>query len=185
MRTPTLEGWHTGIRLMHIAHSRAASRSTRLHRALGIPVVIVTTVVGTTVFSSLGNEPNVAMTIVVGCLSIAAAVLSSLQTFLNYSGAAERHNTAGIKYGMLRRELEQFLDDTDDSKEVLKEFMENFRARWDQIDQESPPVTERVHDEAYAHLRRSLKDRDTRLGTKSIEALERAREEMLERTSLK
>jgi hypothetical protein len=176
MRTQTLEDWHTGVRLMHIAHSRAASSHVRLNRALGVPVVIVTTVVGTTVFASLGNVPNTAVTIVVGVFSVAAAILSSLQTFLNHSGSAERHNAAAIKYGMLRRELEQFLDDTDDSRQILKEFMASFRARWDQVDQESPALSERIHESALAHLRRSLRDRDQRLGTKSVESLERLRE---------
>lgn len=176
MRTQTLEDWHTGIRLMHIAHSRAAASHVRLNRALGVPVVIVTTLVGTTVFASLANMPNTAITIIVGLFSVAAAILSSLQTFLNHSGSAERHNTAAIKYGMLRRELEQFLDDPDDSREVIREFMAKFRARWDQVDQESPPLSERIHESALAHLRRSLRERDQRLGTKSAESLQRIRE---------
>jgi hypothetical protein len=133
-----------------------------MHRALGIPVVIVTTVVGTTVFSSLGQEPHVAVVIITGLLSVAAAILSSLQTFLSYSANAERHKAAAVKYGMLRRELEQFLDDTDQSPQVLREFSQNFRTRWDQVDQESPPAPEKIHDVALEQLRRSLNDEKLR-----------------------
>jgi hypothetical protein len=170
MRTKTLEGWHTGIRLSHIAQSKAAAQHTRMHRVLGIPVVIATTVVGTTVFATLGQQQHIAVVVTTGLLSVAAAVLSSLQTFLSYSASAERHKFAAVKYGMLRRELEQFLEDRDDSQEVLKEFMSNFRARWDQVDQESPPVAEHVHDMALKSLERYLIDEERRGGSRPAEA---------------
>lgn len=156
-----------GVRLAHICHSRAASHNTRMHRALGIPVVIVTTVVGTTVFSTMGKSPHVALIIVTGLLSLSAAILSSLQTFLSYSANAERHKFAAVKYGMLRRELEQFLDDPDESAQVLKEFSENFRVRWDAVDQESPPIPENIHREATAQLKRSIEEERMRAANPS------------------
>jgi len=163
MRTKTLEGWLRGIRLSHIAQSRAASRNLRMHRVLGIPVVILTTFVGTAVFASVGKTPqHPAVPIVTGVLSVLAAILSSLQTFLGHSSNAERHKSAAVKYGMLRRELEQFLEDSDESSQILKEFMENFRARWDQVDQESLVVSEKIHDEAVRILERNLAEEKLR-----------------------
>jgi hypothetical protein len=139
-----------------------------MHRALGIPVVIVTTVVGTTVFSTMGKSPTEALTIVTGLLSLSAAILSSLQTFLSYSANAERHKFAAVKYGMLRRELEQFLDDSDESAQVLIEFCENFRVRWDAVDQESPPIPETIHRDATAQLKRSLEEERMRAANPSL-----------------
>lgn len=161
MRTKIVEEWHVGIRLSHMAHSMAAAENTRMHRFLGIPVVITSTVVGTTVFATLGQQPQIAISIVVGLLSVAAAILSSLQTFLSYSASAERHKIASVKYGMLRRELEQFINDPDESRLVLKEFMENFRTRWDQLDHESPPLNEATHNRAYLQLQKRIEQRRT------------------------
>lgn len=168
MRTKVIEDWHVGIRLSHMAHSMAAAENTRLHRFLGIPVVITTTVVGTTVFAGLGEVPHIAVSIVTGLLSVAAAILASLQTFLSYSASAERHKVASVTYGMLRREIEQFLEDRDESKEVLKEFMESFRNRWDQLDQESPPLLEATHDRAFAELKRRLADEHLKSGAQQV-----------------
>lgn len=160
MKNKTLEQWLNGVRISHMAHNRAAAHNTKMHKALGIPVVIVTTAVGTSVFSSLGQqEQNTALIIVTGLMSLTAAVLSTLQTFLGYSTNAERHKISAVKYGMLRRELEQFLEDPEESKTVLKEFTESFRIRWDAVDQESIPVPEKIHEQALAQIKR-LNDSD-------------------------
>ena len=169
MRTTILEEWHVGIRLSHMAHSMAAAENNRMHRYLGIPVVITSTIVGTTVFASLGQQPHVAVSIVVGLLSVGAAILSSLQTFLSCSASAERHKIASVKYGMLRRELEQFINDPDESNIILKEFMENFRIRWDQLDHESPPINETIYNRAYSQLQKRVEQR--RLETSPNNAL--------------
>lgn len=162
MRTKNLESWLVGVRLSHLGHFRAASRCVKLHQALGVPVTIFTTVVGTTVFSSLGQSPNTALIILTGLLSITAAILSSLQTFLGFSANAERHKLAAIKYGMLRRELEQFLEDPDESADVLREFSQNFRVRWDAVDQESLPIPERIHQAAIVQLKKSFDEERAR-----------------------
>lgn len=155
MNNKTLDQWLNGIRISHISHHHAASHNTKMHKAFGIPVVIVTTAVGTTVFSSVGqHEQNVALTIVTGLLSIAAAILSTLQTFLGYSANAERHKISASKYGMLRRELELFIEDQDVSKEAFKDFTQSFRMRWDAVDQESLPIPERIHEKSLAQIKR-------------------------------
>ena len=111
MKTDALVGWRTTIRLHHIAHSRCTAHNTRLHRVIGIPVIVFTTVVGSTVFGTMGKATDTWLVVATGFFSILAAVLSSLQTFLNYSTLAEKHKIAATHYGMLRREIEQFLDD--------------------------------------------------------------------------
>lgn len=155
MKNKTLDQWLNGIRISHISHNRAAAHYTRMHKAFGIPVVIVTTAVGTTVFSSVGqHEQNVALTIITGLMSLAAAVLSTLQTFLGYSANAERHKISAAKYGMLRRELELFIEDPDVTKEAFKEFTQSFRIRWDAVDQESLPIPEQIHEKSLSQIKR-------------------------------
>ena len=51
--------------------------------------------------------------ILIGLASVAAAILSSLQTFLGYSERAEKHRLAGAKYGALGRELESLRENSD------------------------------------------------------------------------
>jgi hypothetical protein len=67
----------------------------------GIPAVVLSTVVSTSVFASLLKQPDPWLQITLGFASVAAALLASLQTFLSYSERAEKHRIAGAKYGAL------------------------------------------------------------------------------------
>ncbi|QSX73998.1 SLATT domain-containing protein [Lysobacter arenosi] len=164
MRTDLLTNWLKGLRLAHIAHAQASSSDSWRHKVLGIPVVILTTIVGTTVFSNLGEVPSETLKIATGLLSIGAVVLSSLQTFLSYATSAERHRTVALKYGALRRELEQFLDDPPESKDAWTATVEEFRTRWDAVDQEAPAVRQGVWRNAKLQLDRSLANGSERDG---------------------
>jgi hypothetical protein len=76
---------------------------------LGVPVVVTTAIVGTTIFATLSERPDIRWQITTGLLSIAAAVFASLQTFFRYSEAAEKHRSAGSGFGTLYRKFELFL----------------------------------------------------------------------------
>jgi len=86
-----LSEWLVAVRVDGLAHQQAEIYYTRLNRVLGVPVVVLTTIVGTTVFSMLAKSPDTRIIIVVGLLSMCAAILSSLQTFLGFAGLAEKH----------------------------------------------------------------------------------------------
>jgi hypothetical protein len=83
-------------------------------------------------------------------------VLSSLNTFLNYGELAERHRNASVKYGNLRREIEQLVCFMD-TKTDLEAIMEDVRKRWDGVDLEAPEIPQEIHDKVVADLRKNLK----------------------------
>lgn len=77
------------------------------NRGLGVSVIAITPVIGTTAFLSMiatGVSPLVR--IFVGLISVLASVMASLQTFLRYAERAEEHRAAGARYGAIRRRLE-------------------------------------------------------------------------------
>ena len=91
------------------AHYLTAERALRWHNRLGIPAVIATTVVATSLFAALEHEPAFGWKLATGIVSLAAVVFAGLQTFLNFSERAQKHVTAAIGYSQVRRQLEQFL----------------------------------------------------------------------------
>lgn len=101
-----LNDWYQRVAATQRAHYRSADHFGRKSYWLGIPVIGLTTLVGTSVFATLQKQPAVWLQITVGFASVAAAILASLQTFLGYSERAEKHRVAGAKYGALGRELE-------------------------------------------------------------------------------
>jgi hypothetical protein len=156
----TLDQWHTGLRIFHRAHSRAATYYERKNILLGLPAVILTAIAGTTVFASLASSPEPWLKILIGIMSLAAAVLAALQTFLKYSERAERHKAAAQSYGMLRREYEEMLVEAakSGSPPPPDGFLKSFRERWDAVDKQSPNLPQGIYDQAETHLKSAAAD---------------------------
>ena len=153
--TITLEQWHHGLRIFHRAHARAATMYERRSMALGLPAVILTAVAGTTVFATITSSPDPWVKVLTGVMSMAAAVLAALQTFLRYSELAERHKTASQNYGMLRREWEEMGIESASSTPPAPPsaaFLKSFRERWDAVDQQSPNLPQNVYDSVEKQL---------------------------------
>ena len=151
--TEVLTEWLHGIRIDHVTHSRAAAWCTRMGRILGIPVVVFAVVVGTTIFATLTESPNVSLRVAAGLLSMLAAVLSGVQTFLDYSGRAQQHHQAAVGYSRLRKEVEEFLS-FDSQPDDQKQFMQETRAKWDALKESSLDVSQAIYDKASLMTRR-------------------------------
>jgi hypothetical protein len=133
------------------AHYIAARRCTRFNRYLGIPVVIITAVVGTTIFATLEKNPSAAWKIATGIISMLGAVLSSLQTSLRFAESAERHKTAGARYRGMGRRIDLFLlkyaGENTCRIEALRELSQLADELQDLAD-ESPGVPDSCYDKA-------------------------------------
>jgi hypothetical protein len=130
-----LTDWYQRVAVTQRAHYLSADHFSRKSYWLGIPVIVLSTLVGTSVFATLQKQPGPELQIAVGLASVLAAVLASLQTFLGYSARAERHRVAGAKYGGLGRELE-VLRTAD--RTVSDDTIAELRKRLDALALESP-----------------------------------------------
>jgi hypothetical protein len=133
--------WYQRAATVAHGHYRAAMRFSKLNFAFGFPSVVLATVVGTSVFATLQAKPEIWWQVTVGVMSIAAAILSALQSFLGYNDKAEKHRTAGAKYNAIGRELELWLSLPEQNLEKL----DSIRQRIDTLAQESPHIPESVH----------------------------------------
>ncbi|MCW4001116.1 MAG: SLATT domain-containing protein [Candidatus Bathyarchaeota archaeon] len=158
-----LAHWRAGVKIAHNSHIETATRYTRLNRYFGIPVVILTAIIGTTVFTSIAStEYSLPLQITAGVLSITAAVLSGVYTFLNYGELAERHRSAAVKYGNLRREIEQVQCFT--TQQCESETMKQLRLKWDALDLEAPSIPQDIHDRVHGQVQAQLKQELAKMG---------------------
>jgi hypothetical protein len=137
-----LRQWYERVCATQRAHYRSADHFGRKHLALGIPVIALSTLVGTSVFATLQEQPTIWLQIAVGLASVLAAVLASLQTFLGWSARAEKHRIAGAKYGAIGRKLEAML-----ASPVVPsdEEIDKLRERLDVLALESPNNPLRIY----------------------------------------
>jgi len=105
----TLEGWGGRARREADAHRRACRRLERLNYRIGIPTVAISSVVATTVFASLNESVSLSIKLIVGLISVAAAILSGVQTFVRPSVRAEQHRAAQIGLERIVRDIETLL----------------------------------------------------------------------------
>jgi len=147
-----LKTWLTGLRIRHSAHYQAAVRCERGARLMGVPAVIISTAVGTSIFA--GMVDSMTWKIMSGLLSFAAAVLASVQTVLKFPELAAQHKAAAQKYGRLRRKVEVLLTAANlDEKETAKALNE-IRDEWNTIDEQSPNISQSVYDKAEKEIHR-------------------------------
>lgn len=143
--------WIRRARESQLAHYVMSDILARNGRWLGVPVILVTSVVGTSALASVAAEliPTWAR-IITGLLSILAAVLAGLQTFFNYSDRADKHRVFGARYGVTRRKLEQLYARQDQG--IDTQLLEILRQELDSLAQEALQIPRHVFDKVQKGL---------------------------------
>jgi hypothetical protein len=149
-----IDEWRRGLRISHRAHYEAAKYYHRQHLALTLPTVIISALLGTSVFANLQYADVALIKISMSILSLATVALTSVQGFLRSAERSERHKTAAVQIGEVRRALEQQLVFTHRDEPTIA----TLRKKWDAADRQAPTIPSRIYDRAAA-LVRSLGDR--------------------------
>lgn len=136
--------WHRRNQRVQHAHYESARKFQRMHLALGLPAIAVSTVVGTAVFASMSQAPNPMLQLLAGLLSVSAAVLSGLQTFLKYPELAEKHRLAAAKFANLTHRIELLATMEGASDADLLAELKAIEASWNTLREESPTLPSRV-----------------------------------------
>ncbi len=80
-----LDQWRLGLRISHRAHHEAAKYYQRLHLIFGVPTVVISALLSTTVFATLEHSSVTSIKYILSILSVVMVVMSSLQAFLRYA----------------------------------------------------------------------------------------------------
>lgn len=148
-----LEEWHDKVHIMHSAHAAAATRNEILSRGLGTFVAVATAFAGTTLFATLEGSTSHGLRLAAAVLGALAAILSAVQTTLAPGSRAAKHHGAAVRYGALRREMEEWRM-TNSSLQPNQAIVEQWGRDWKKAEAEAPEVsahrlnhaTERVSD---------------------------------------
>jgi len=146
-----LNDWYTRVDASQKAHYSSSNTYRSFSLWIGVPTVVLSLFVGTSVFASLETKPSVELQAIVGSCSVIAAVLAGLQTFFGFAERSERHRLAAAKYGAIGRELEVLRCS---SGPIDPKMIERLREKIDSLALESPVNAERIYSNA---LRSSAK----------------------------
>jgi len=147
-----LDDWHLRATAAQFGHQAQAEQTRRKSIWLGLPVVIMTTLVGTSAFATFNESSGPEAKILVGVISISAAVLASIQTFLGYSQVAERHRIAATRYATTRRAIELALSRHDASA------VDAIRSEMDKVGGASPQIGAKMWDGSVERGKKAIAD---------------------------
>jgi hypothetical protein len=146
-----LRDWDRRAAASAETHYNHAARLSSRNVQLGIPVVALSTFVGTSVFATLQEDVSAYLRILVGGISVTAAVLASLQTFLRFAERAERHRVAADNWSAIRREISQMLALHPTylaSHGDPQKYLDGLRRRMDEVAALAPEMGERLWSKA-------------------------------------
>ncbi len=136
-----LRDWHDRAAAARSAHYLLATRMRKRNIGIGVPSVVFSAVVGTSLFATL-SEANVAKSfrVAIGLVSLAAAVLAALQSFFGFSERAERHVIAGDWYSAVKRQLEEIIALPQEERDPPRECLDGVRKEMSKISQQAPEI---------------------------------------------
>jgi len=138
-----LREWEERAAVSQDAHYVRATRLGRYNLLFGIPVVVLTAIVGTSVFATLQEQVATGWQIAVGGVSVLAGVLASLQTFLRFQERAEKHRAAAELWAAIRREIDQMLALHPEylaERSDPKAYLDQLRGRMGEVSAQSPAI---------------------------------------------
>jgi hypothetical protein len=120
---------------------------------VGIIAIAFSSIAGASIFSFTKTSPDTDIRIIFGFISITAAFFAGLQTFLRLGELAEKHRMAGVKYGVVRRNVEEYIVIFDSEGDIDNEKLRNIREKWGDIEHDSPSfpqsLSKKVREEIY------------------------------------
>ena len=100
--------WECRCAASEEVHFDVAEQLSRRNLFLGIPAVVLSAIVGTSLFVSVsGDGVADGIRIAAGTVSLIAGVLASIQTFLRFGARAEQHRVAAERWAAVKREIEK------------------------------------------------------------------------------
>ena len=137
-----LDKWYKRIRESQFSHFQAENHYAKLHFRIGCAATISTIVVGSSFFGAYEMNPGHQMKLILGLFSLVAIILTGLQTFLDYSDRAKKHQIAATGYGALRRKIEQLKTylATDTVSFELADEINNLREKIDALSGDAPNI---------------------------------------------
>jgi hypothetical protein len=134
-KVPVPETWYSRLYTRNVAHAQAGEHARMWGQGLGIVAVVLSTVTGTALFTSLQDSPSANARLWVAIIALLAAVAAALNAFFNFNKRADDHHRASLRYEALRNELDEYLEC---GRVLTLDNLEGFRKRWHKVEKEAP-----------------------------------------------
>lgn len=132
-------------------HYNARDRYASYHRNFGIIIIVLSAIMGTSVYCSLSKSELLLAQIIVGVFILLNAILVALQTYLNFDKRALRHKVAADRYLWLMKEVQRLLayyQDSNKTIEGIQEELERMCKEVKDIQKDEPETSQEDYQKA-------------------------------------
>jgi len=147
-----LTDWYRRARESQMIHYECGSHYAKWNYRLGVPSIILSALVGTAVFASL-DSADINHKILIGLISMLAAILTALHTFLGYAQRSEKHNGAAAGYSSIRKTLERMETSPTDYVDNFNSEMALIQSELDNLAENAPTIPESIGKNAIEKLK--------------------------------
>ena len=123
--------WMRKLHTLEYAHRYASVGKDRLNLLLGIPAVVISSLIGAQVSIPWQQRKTAQIGVAIGGSFV--AILVGLQTFFKPTEIAEKHRSASAAYEDLRHRLELLLTFDDGGKDKIAGKLKQLKADWDRL----------------------------------------------------
>ena len=138
-----LEYWRVRIIMLMDAHLHAVDSLTWRNFWLGGTATILAAIVSSSIFATLQDSVATGIRVAVGSVSLLSASLIGLKTYLKYGERVEAHRRVARRYGALVHWITE-LQAAPPPEPELRECVDKIRRAFDEIDLQSPNVSNRI-----------------------------------------
>lgn len=138
-----LSKWERRADVASRLHYRRAARYERMNIAFGVPVIVLTTLVGTSLFATIQQAGAFGLRIAAGIVSVLAAILASVHRYLRVAEYAEGHRVAANRWAAIKREIEKTRSLHPTYPDVRGDpihYLDKLSREFDRVAGESPPL---------------------------------------------
>lgn len=137
-----ISNWIEDAHFLLKCHLALAESTRRKHRNIGILSAVLSAIVGSSIFASLGQEESSkTLIIITGLVSLSATILTSILAFLKLPESANQYHNSGNEYAAIRKELEFLRSFESKDDEYVKNEIKRLKIKWDEIRKNSIPIS--------------------------------------------
>ncbi len=140
----TFMEWDRRISRSNEMHYESAKRLRNKHYYLGIPAIIIVTLLGALKDVHVSDQCQWFFTLLYTALAVVAAVTVGLQTFLNFNQRAEKHKEMASEYGSLRREVEHIAKKPFKDEKEIEDAIISLKSKLDTLSKMAPEANPKV-----------------------------------------
>lgn len=137
-----LKSWTEKAIVLRVLHQTSHERFQRINTNITIPVIILTSLAGTAnvAQSRIPEDFMFIATLIIGCVNLIAAILTTINNFLKVPEKMEGHRAAAIAFGKFSRHWSAELARSPEDRVTPLEAIRSAKSEYDRLMENGPAI---------------------------------------------